>query len=74
MFEDFTLIVDEDGQYVGEAQFVAPMPEDHRDIIYTIGYQLTQESETVFSGEEVIVESGKLSDGCPIQFIYQGEE
>ena len=74
VFDEFTLTVDENGQYVGQAQFVAPMPEDHRDVIYTIEYQLTQDSETVFSGEEVIVESGGLSDGCPIQFIYQGEE
>lgn len=73
-FEEFMLMINGEGVYIGSIQSVAPMPADGRDIVFETVIELTQEDRNTFSGTETITESGKASDDCPIQLVYQGDE
>lgn len=72
-FKDYILTLDDNGQYVGSAQFTTPMPADGRDIVFIFEYQLTQDSHTMFTGTETLTEVGKGNETCPIQLVYVGE-
>ncbi len=71
IFDDYTLMPDATGQYVGSSQFSTPMPADGRDVVFIITYRLTLESRTKFIGTETVEEVGKGQDPCPIQLVFQ---
>ena len=73
-FDAFRLLRDEDGQYRGGAHFSAPMPEDERDVLYTIEYALRAAEDGRFIGTETIIEGGGHGLGCPIALVYAGAE
>ena len=70
----FTLSINGDGVYVGSIESIAPMPADGRDIVFETVIEVTQDDRTMFSGTETITESGKDSEDCPIQLVYQGDK
>ncbi len=74
VFDDFRLLRDEEGQYSGGANFIAPMPEDERDVIYTIVYDLRGSEDGGFIGTETIIEGGGHSLGCPIELVFVNAE
>ncbi|GEM_PF-1166894 len=73
VFDDYTLTLDDDGNYIGSAQFTTPMPVDGRDVVFVITYNLTQEDRTTFIGTETVEEVGKGEDPCPIRLTYASE-
>ncbi len=73
-FDDFTLRRNEDGEYVGSAIFIAPMPVDGRDIPYEIAYALSAADAGGFTGTETIVEGGGHGIACPVKLRYLGED
>ena len=73
IFDDFELRRDDDGQFTGSADFVAPMPADGRDVIYTIAYSLRDVGEGKYAGTETITEGGGHSLDCPVELVYVGE-
>ena len=73
IFDDFELRRDDDGQFTGSADFVAPMPADGRDVIYTIAYSLRDVGDGKFAGTEEITEGGGHSLDCPVELVYVGE-
>ena len=58
VFDEFELLRNEAGEYVGSAIFIAPMPVDGRDIPYEITYVLRANGDGGFSGRETVVEGG----------------
>lgn len=72
VFDDFELRSDDEGQFTGSADFVAPMPVDGRDVVYTISYALRADLEGKFSGIEKVTEGGGHSLDCPVELLYQG--
>ena len=72
VFDDYTLTLNDDGEYVGSAQFTAPMPADGRDIVFITEYRLTQEDRTTFAGVQSVEEVGKGSEPCPVRLVYIG--
>ena len=73
VFDDFTLLRDESGQYIGTADRIAPMPVDGREIGYTITYTLTAHETGTFAGVERVVEGGGHGLDCPVALRYLGE-
>lgn len=74
VFDEFILVKSDDGDYVGSIESIAPMPADGRDIVFETLIEISQDDSTTFSGTETITETGKGSDACPIQIVYQGGE
>lgn len=74
VFDEFELLRNEAGEYVGGAIFIAPMPVDGRDIPYEITYALSANDDGGFSGTETIVEGGGHGIACPIELVFQGDE
>lgn len=72
-FDDFRLLLNEHGEYVGGATFFAPMPVDGRDIPYEISYTLNATDEGAFAGTETIVEGGGHGLDCPVELVYLGD-
>ncbi len=70
-FDEFRLLRAEDGQYIGSADFIAPMPADGRDIVYTIAYRLQLTAAGRLVGTETIIESGGHGLACPIELAYR---
>lgn len=71
-FDEFELLRDDQGEYSGTADFVAPMPADGRDIPYTITYRLSASEDGGFAGTETIVEGGGHGLDCPIKLAFIG--
>ena len=74
VFDEFELLRNEAGEFVGSAIFIAPMPVDGRDIPYEITYALRANDDVGFSGTETIVEGGGHGIACPIELVYVGFE
>ena len=74
VFGDFHLLRDETGHYIGSADFIAPMPADGRDVVYTITYSLSLSEEGEFIGTETITEGGGHSLDCPVELVVVAEE
>lgn len=72
-FDDFVLRHDEAGLYVGSADFIAPMPADGRDVVYTVTYSLRLEEDGKFIGTERITEDGGHSLDCPVELAPAAE-
>lgn len=72
VFDEFELLRNDAGEYVGSAIFIAPMPVDGRDIPYEITYTLRASENGSFSGTETIIEGGGHGLGCPIALVYLG--
>lgn len=70
VFDGFHLRRNDDGQYEGNADFIAPMPVDGRDIPYTIAYALSRDETGGFVGTETVVEGGGRSADCPIELVF----
>lgn len=70
VFDEFELLRNEEGEYVGSAIFIAPMPVDGRDIPYEITYALKANDDGGFRGTETIVEGGGHGIACPIELVY----
>lgn len=73
VFDEFELLRNAAGEYVGSAIFVAPMPVDGRDIPYEIRYVLRASEAGGFSGTETIIEGGGHGIACPIELVFVGE-
>jgi len=73
VFDEFDLLRNEAGEYVGSAIFIAAMPVDGRDIPYEIRYVLRASDDGGFRGTETIIEGGGHGLGCPIELVYIGE-
>ena len=69
VFDEFELLRNEAGEYVGSAIFIAPMPVDGREIPYEIAYVLELNGTGGFSGSETVVEDGGHSIACPIELL-----
>ncbi|MCY3918022.1 MAG: hypothetical protein OXG49_18615 [Chloroflexi bacterium] len=69
VFDEFELLRNEAGAYVGSAIFTAPMPVDGRDIPYEIRYALASD-DGGFSGTETIIEGGGHGLACPIELAF----
>lgn len=69
VFDDFHLRRDADGTYVGSADFIAPMPADGRDVVYTVAYSFKLNSDGSFVGTETITEGGGHSLDCPVKLV-----
>ena len=74
IFDDFHLRRDEAGYYAGSADFIAPMPADGRDVVYTVAYSLSLNEEGAFVGTETITEGGGHSLDCPVALVYAGAD
>lgn len=74
VFDEFELLRNEAGEYVGSAIFIAPMPVDGRDIPYEISYLLRASETGGFSGTETIIEGGGHGIACPIELVFVGAE
>ena len=70
IFDEFQLQRNENGEYIGSAIFIAPMPVDGRDIPYEISYVLRASDDGGFSGTETIIEGGGHGLACPIELVY----
>ena len=73
VFDDFHLLRNEDGEYVGSAVYYASMPVDGREIPYEIAYVLKGTDAGSFVGTETVTEGGGQSLGCPIELHYSGD-
>ena len=73
VFDDFHLRRSADGVFAGSSDFIAPMPADGRDVIYTISYAFRAVADGSFSGIEQITEGGGHSLDCPIELVFVGE-
>lgn len=74
VFDEFHLRVDEAGEYAGSADFIAPMPADGRDVVYTVAYRLSLNEDGTFVGTETITEGGGHSLDCPVALDFVGAE
>ena len=74
VFDEFELLRNEAGEYVGSAIFIAPMPVDGRDIPYEISYVLRASEDGGFRGAETIIEGGGHGLACPIDLVYEGAD
>lgn len=74
VFDEFELLRNEAGEYVGSAIFIAPMPVDGREIPYEVTYRLIATDDGGFSGTETIVEGGGHGLDCPIALVYLGAQ
>ena len=74
VFDEFELLRNEAGEYVGSAIFIAPMPVDGRDIPYEISYVLRASDDGGFRGTETIIEGGGHGIACPIELVFAGAE
>lgn len=72
VFDEFRLRRNTEGVFEGSADFIAPMPADGRDVIYTIAYALSLSDDGIFTGSESITEDGGESLDCPIQLVFAG--
>ncbi len=72
-FDDFRLLRDDQGEYSGAVDLIAPMPADGRDVPYTITYRLRATAAGGFAGSETIVEGGGHGLGCPVELVFLGE-
>ena len=73
-FDDFRLLRNATGEYVGGAIFIAPMPVDGRDIPYEISYVLRASDAGGFSGTETVIEDGGHGIACPIELIFRASD
>ena len=73
VFDEFELLRNEAGDYVGSAIFSAPMPVDGRDIPYEISYVLRASEAGSFSGTETVIEGGGHGIACPIELVFISE-
>lgn len=71
-FDDFRLLRDEAGEFVGSATFFAPMPADGRNIPYEIRYTLQATDDGAFAGVETIIEGGGHGLDCPVKLVFIG--
>ena len=71
-FDEFELLRDAAGAFVGGATFFAPMPADGRDIPYEIRYALRASDDGAFAGTESIVEGGGHGLDCPVELVFIG--
>jgi len=74
VFDEFELLRNEAGEYVGSAIFIAPMPVDGRDIPYEISYVLRNSEDGGFVGTETIIEGGGHGIGCPVELVFVGNQ
>lgn len=74
VFNGFYLRRNAAGQYEGNADFIASMPVDGRDIPYTIAYVLSRNEAGGFVGAETVTEAGGHALECPIALVFAGEE
>ena len=72
VFDNFRLMRDETGIYVGSATFIAPMPVDGREIPYEIAFRLRPTAAGGFVGTETITEGGGHSLDCPVELVFEG--
>ncbi|MDE2859163.1 MAG: hypothetical protein OXN94_15065 [Chloroflexota bacterium] len=72
LFDDFHLRRNTEGVFEGSADFIAPMPADGRDVVYTIDYALRLTDDGKFAGSETITEGGGHSLGCSVELYYVG--
>lgn len=72
-FDDFRLLRNEQGEYSGTADRIAPMPVDGRDIPYTITFTLRATEDGGFAGAETIIEGGGHGLDCPVELVFIGE-
>ena len=72
-FDEFRLLRNAAGEFVGDATFFAAMPADGRDIPYEISYTLRASEGGGFAGTETIVEGGGHGLGCPVELRFLGE-
>ncbi|MCY3781471.1 MAG: hypothetical protein OXG78_14250 [Chloroflexi bacterium] len=70
VFDNFELLRNEAGEYVGSAVFIAPMPVDGREIPYEIAYVLRAAAAGGFAGTETVIEGGGHGIGCPIELVF----
>ena len=70
-FDDFRLLRNAAGEFVGSATFFAPMPVDGRNIPYEISYRL-RASDDGYVGTETIVEGGGHGLDCPVELVFIG--
>ena len=73
VFDEFELLRNEAGEYVGSAIFIAPMPVDGRDIPYEISYALRASDDGGFSGTETIIEGGGHGIACQVELVFVGD-
>ena len=73
VFDDFELRRNNDGVFQGRADFIAPMPADGRDVVYTIAFSLSIAEDGGFAGTESITEGGGQSLECPVKLVPGGE-
>ena len=73
VFDDFELRRNNDGVFQGRADFIAPMPADGRDVVYTIAFSLSIAEDGGFAGTELITEGGGQSLECPVKLVPGGE-
>ncbi len=74
VFDEFELLRNEAGEYVGSAIFSTSMPVDGREIPYEIAYVLELNGTGGFSGSETVVEDGGHAIACPIELKPVGAE
>ncbi|MDE2777925.1 MAG: hypothetical protein OXI77_18510 [Chloroflexota bacterium] len=74
VFDEFELLRNDAGEYLGSAIFIAPMPVDGRDIPYEIRYVLRASENGGFSGTETIIEGGGHGLTCPVELVFEGDE
>ena len=74
VFDEFQLRRADDGLFAGNADFIAPMPADGRDVSYRIAYALRRRADGAFAGRETITEDGGAALGCPVTLTYAGHD
>ena len=73
VFDDFELRRNSEGVFQGSADFIAPMPADGRDVVYTIAFSLSIAEDGGFAGAESITEGGGQSIECSVKLVPGGE-
>ena len=72
-FDDYQLLRNDEGEYSGTVDRIAPMPVDGRDIPYTITYTLSATDDGGFAGTETIVEGGGHGLDCAVELRFIGD-
>ncbi len=72
VFDGFHLRRDASDVFTGEAHFIAPMPADARDVLYTIAYALQRRADGAFVGSETITEGGGAALACLVELGFAG--
>ena len=70
VFDGFHVRRDSEGIFQGSADFIAPMPADGRNVVYTVTYALQAFEDGRFAGTETITEDGGASLDCPVELVF----